>query len=97
MAFSLSGVYRRTYVFLSLAVTMALACIERPPKTSASLHAPSSGAGRTYWAEMAQQLGLVDTTDGIFFVRSLPSDECFPVPGSDDGPGVYRKTAENKR
>jgi hypothetical protein len=59
--------------------------------------APSSGAGRTYWAEMAQQLGLVDTTDGIFFVRSLPSDVCFPVPGSDDGPGVYRKTAKNKR
>jgi hypothetical protein len=59
--------------------------------------APSSGAGRTYWAEMAQQLGLVDTTDGIFFVRNLPSDVCFPVPASDDGPGVYRKTAKNKR
>jgi hypothetical protein len=80
-------------------------CREMPPAvkvqflqlTDTKRAAPSCGAGRTYWAEMAQQLGLVDTTNGIFFVRNLPSDACFPVPATDEGPGVYRKTAKNKR
>lgn len=29
----------------------------------------SSGAGRPYWAESAKRLGLVDTEEGIRFVR----------------------------
>jgi hypothetical protein len=36
-----------------------------------TLKVASSGAGRPYWAESARQLGLVDTEDGIQFVRSL--------------------------
>jgi hypothetical protein len=31
----------------------------------------SSGAGRPYWAESAKKLGLVDTEDGIQFIRDL--------------------------
>jgi hypothetical protein len=31
----------------------------------------SSGAGRPYWSESAKRLGLVDTEDGIQFIRSL--------------------------
>jgi hypothetical protein len=32
----------------------------------------SSGAGRPYWAQSATQLGLVDTEEGIRFIRDLP-------------------------
>jgi hypothetical protein len=32
----------------------------------------SSGAGRPYWAQSATQLGLVDTEEGIRFIRNLP-------------------------
>jgi hypothetical protein len=32
----------------------------------------SSGAGRPYWAKTAAKLGLVDTLDGIRFVRDFP-------------------------
>jgi hypothetical protein len=32
----------------------------------------NSGAGRPYWAESARQMGLVDTEEGIFFIRDLP-------------------------
>lgn len=32
----------------------------------------SSGAGRPYWARSAKKLGLVDSEDGIRFIRSLP-------------------------
>jgi hypothetical protein len=35
----------------------------------------SSGAGRPYWARAAKKLGLVDSEDGIRFIRDLPSDE----------------------
>lgn len=34
--------------------------------------ASNSGAGRPYWAESAEKLGLVDTEDGIRFIRDLP-------------------------
>lgn len=33
----------------------------------------SSGAGRPYWAHSARKLGLVDTEDGIRFIRDLPA------------------------
>lgn len=33
----------------------------------------SSGAGRPYWAESAKRLGLMDTEDGIRYVRDLPT------------------------
>ena len=36
-----------------------------------NLKVASSGAGRPYWADSAKQLGLVDTEDGIQFIRSL--------------------------
>jgi hypothetical protein len=32
----------------------------------------SNGAGRPYWAQSATQLGLVDTEEGIHFIRDLP-------------------------
>jgi hypothetical protein len=32
----------------------------------------STGAGQPYWAESAKQLGLVNTEEGIFFIRDLP-------------------------
>lgn len=32
----------------------------------------SSGAGRPYWAESAKRFGLVDTEEGIRFIRDLP-------------------------
>jgi hypothetical protein len=32
----------------------------------------SSGAGRPYWAQSAKKLGLVDTEDGIRFIRDIP-------------------------
>jgi hypothetical protein len=32
----------------------------------------SNGAGRPYWAQSATQLGLVDTEEGIRFIRDLP-------------------------
>jgi hypothetical protein len=32
----------------------------------------SSGAGRPYWAQSATQLGLVDTEEGIRFIRNVP-------------------------
>lgn len=32
----------------------------------------SSGAGRPYWADSAKKLGLVDTEEGIYFVRDIP-------------------------
>jgi hypothetical protein len=35
----------------------------------------SSGAGRPYWARAAKKLGLVDSEDGIRFIRDLPSDD----------------------
>lgn len=35
----------------------------------------ASGVGRTYWANSAIQLGLVDTDDGIFFARYLPVEK----------------------
>ena len=31
----------------------------------------SSGAGRPYWAESAENLGLIDTEEGIRFVHDL--------------------------
>ena len=31
-----------------------------------------SGAGRPYWARTAEQLGLVDTEEGIRFFRDVP-------------------------
>ena len=40
-------------------------------ETLQNLKVPSSGAGRPYWAVSAKQLGLVDTEDGIQFIRSL--------------------------
>jgi hypothetical protein len=52
---------------------------------------PCSGAGRRYWAETAQKLGLVDTEEGVFFVRDLPPGVRFPKSNEADGrPGVYR-------
>ena len=33
----------------------------------------SSGAGRPFWAESAKKLGLMDTEDGIRFLRDLPA------------------------
>lgn len=44
-----------------------------------STRAFSSGAGRPYWAQAAQKLGLVDTNEGIRFVRDVSpnsADEC---------------------
>lgn len=35
--------------------------------------AASSGAGRPYWAKAAKQMGLVDTENGICFIRDLAS------------------------
>jgi hypothetical protein len=32
----------------------------------------SNGAGRPFWAQSATQLGLVDTEEGIRFIRDLP-------------------------
>jgi hypothetical protein len=32
----------------------------------------SAGAGRPYWAATAKELGLVDTEEGIYFIRNLP-------------------------
>ena len=40
-------------------------------ETLQNLKVASSGAGRPYWADSAKQLGLVDTEDGIQFIRSL--------------------------
>ena len=34
----------------------------------------SSGAGRKYWARAAKKLGLVDTDNGIRFIRDLPRE-----------------------
>lgn len=34
----------------------------------------SSGAGRPYWAESAKSVGLVDTEDGIWFMRDLSAN-----------------------
>jgi hypothetical protein len=34
----------------------------------------SSGAGRPYWASSAKKLGLVNTEDGIHFIRDLPAN-----------------------
>jgi hypothetical protein len=54
---------------------------------------PCSRAGRRYWAETAQKLGLVDTEEGVFFVRELPPGVRFPESNEADGrPGVYRKS-----
>lgn len=36
-----------------------------------STKASSSGAGRPYWAEAASKLGLLDTDDGIRFIRDV--------------------------
>jgi hypothetical protein len=41
-----------------------------------------SGAGRPYWAKSAERLGLVDTEEGIRFVRNLPPG--LKVVGRDD-------------
>jgi hypothetical protein len=38
----------------------------------------SSGAGRPFWVKSAKKLGLVDTDDGIRFVRDLPTLEKRP-------------------
>lgn len=38
-----------------------------------STKATSTGAGRPYWAQAAKQLGLIDTDDGIRFIRDFPS------------------------
>jgi hypothetical protein len=35
--------------------------------------AQSSGAGRSYWAESAKQMGMMDTDQGIRFVRDMQS------------------------
>jgi hypothetical protein len=55
---------------------------------------PTSGAGRPYWAETAQELGLVDTTNGIYFAHALPPNARFPQESQDGKPGVYRKTTK---
>jgi hypothetical protein len=45
--------------------------LKRQFETLQNLKVASSGAGRPYWAESARILGLVDTEDGIQFIRSL--------------------------
>jgi hypothetical protein len=35
----------------------------------------SSGAGRPYWSRAAKKLGLIDTEDGIRFIRDLPTEK----------------------
>jgi len=53
-------------------------CSEMPDSIKAqfvqvlSAKVASSGAGRPYWAESATKLGLVDTENGIMFIRDLP-------------------------
>jgi hypothetical protein len=53
-------------------------CMEMPEEIKTqftsllSSKAASSGAGRPYWAQSAKKLGLVDTEDGICFIRDLP-------------------------
>lgn len=42
----------------------------------------SSGAGRPYWAKSAEKLGLVDTSDGIRFIRDIPPGTQIGQPAS---------------
>lgn len=59
-----------------------------------------SHAGRSYWADEAEQLGLVDLEGGVFFIRQLPSRAHLPerqdsVTSSDkhgNSSGVYRSS-----
>jgi hypothetical protein len=98
---SVWGVYQASQNMLSLHLTPG-ACPVVPINISAHYvqlaqgknAVPTSGAGRPYWAETAQELGLVDTMDGIYFVHSLPPNARFPEETKDGCPGVYRKNTK---
>ena len=47
----------------------------------------ASGAGRPHWARAAKKLGLVDTEDGIRFIRDLDSESKRKLLGSGGGGG----------
>lgn len=57
----------------------------------------TSGAGRKYWAESVQAMGLVDTEDGIYFATNLPPGVRFPQIDKESNPGVYRTTKPRKK
>jgi hypothetical protein len=53
--------------------------------------ATSSGAGRPYWAKAAKQMGLVDTENGIRFIRDLA-----PGTGESFGTALVERLKEGK-
>ena len=70
------GIYQASQNMSATHIQSGL-CSEMPVElkqqfeTLQNLKIASSGAGRPYWAESAKKLGLVDTEDGIQFIRSL--------------------------
>jgi hypothetical protein len=70
------GIYQAAQNMSTAHITCGL-CSEMPQETKQeferllNLTIASSGAGRPYWADSARQLGLVDSEEGIQFIRSL--------------------------
>lgn len=70
-------------------------CIKAQFAHLISTKVASSGAGRPYWAESAKQLGMVDTEDGIFIIRSLPSG--VRLVGNNGDPEKARKPSSGPK
>jgi hypothetical protein len=77
-------------------VTSTMPC--KPSLPEVSLLVKYSGAGRAYWAQSAMYMGLVDTEEGVFFIRTLPRDVKLIDTSSKNAAslattGVYRRAA----
>lgn len=73
---SILGIYQAAQNMSTAHIQCGL-CTEMPEqlkeqfKHSIAMKSSCNGAGRPYWAQSAKEMGLVDTEDGIRFIRDI--------------------------